>query len=275
MSKKQTLTLVGIGVLLVLLILGIVLLVILGREDPPQEPSAAADGVAYLQSLEQQDPARVDQILKEQRYQEFLQRREERLRQLESGETSVWSLFEDYVLLGDSRAEGFGFYGYMSKDRCLAEMGTNIDDTERHLEQIKTLNPSMVFLSFGINDLLLGVWPTAEDYAAEYEQVIGGIRRECPQAKIYINSIIPSLEWSSAYAGTCDLIPDYNGALKSLCDRTDGCYYIDNDAIAQEHTDLYESDGIHFVSEFYPIWATNMIMEVYDSENEISEDPAA
>lgn len=274
MSKKQSLPLAGIAILLVLLIVGIVLIVQLGKKEPAQEPAAAA-GLSYLQSLEQQDPAAVDQILKDQRYQEFLQRREQRLRQLESGETSVWSLFEDYVLLGDSRAEGFGFYEYLSKDRCLAEMGTNIDDVEDHLDQIKALNPSMVFLSFGINDLLLGVWPTAEDYAAEYQQVIGDIRRECPDAKIYINSIIPSLDWSSAYAGTCDLIPDYNEALKALCDRTDGCYYIDNDAIAQEHTDLYESDGIHFVSEFYPIWATNMIMEVYDSENEISEDSAA
>lgn len=275
MTKRRYLPLVGIAILLVLLIVGIVLILHPGREDQPQELSAAASGAAYLQALEQRDPAEVDQILKDQREQEFQQQRDQRLRQLESGELSVWSMFQDYVLLGDSRAEGFGFYEYMSKDRCLAEMGTNIDDTEDHLDQIKALNPSMVFLSFGINDLLLGVWPTPEDYAAEYERVMDRIWQECPGAKIYINSIIPSLEWSSAYSGTCDLIPEYNAALRDLCGRTDQCYFIDNDAIAQDHTDLYETDGIHFVSEFYPIWATNMIMEVYDSEYEISEDPAA
>lgn len=275
MAKKRYLTLAGIAVLVILLVLGIFLLVRLGRDDAPQASATAADGAAYLASLEQRDPGQVDQLLKEQRRQEFQQRREERLRQLESGEVSVWSLFEDYVLLGDSRAEGFDFYGYLSEDRCMAEMGAHIDSTDTHLDQIKAMNPSMVFLCFGINDMLMGVWSTAEDYAAAYEQVIRDIRQECPDAAIYINSIIPALEWTSSYSQTSDILPDYNAALKALCDRTDRCYYVDNDAIAQANTDLYESDGLHFVSDFYPIWATNMIMEVYDSEFETSEDPAA
>lgn len=275
MTKKRYLPLAGIAVLLVLLVLGIFLLVRMGRDDGPQEPAAADSGVTYLQSLEQRDPGQVDQLLKDQRQQEFQQRRDERLRQLESGQLSVWSLFEDYVLLGDSRAEGFTFYEYLSEDRCMAEMGAHIDSVETHLDQITALNPSMVFLCFGINDLLMGVWSTAEDYAAAYEQVIHDIRQQCPEASIYINSIIPALEWTSSYSQTSGIIPDYNAALKALCDRTDRCYFIDNDAIAQAHTDLYESDGLHFVSGFYPIWATNMIMEVYDSEFETSEDPAA
>lgn len=35
---------------------------------------------------------------------------------LYSGEISVWSLFEDYAMLGDSRTSGFTYYGYLSPE---------------------------------------------------------------------------------------------------------------------------------------------------------------
>ena len=213
--------------------------------------------------------------LKAQRQAEMQAMRDEQLAQLESGDLSVWTLFQDYVVLGDSRAESFGFYDYLSTDRCLAEIGTTVATTENHLDEIRALNPSQVFFCFGVNDLTIGLWPTPEDYAAEYRQLIDLIWKDCPDAKIYINSIMPVLEYSEDYDAVHDLIPTYNAALKTLCDETAGCFYVDNDQIAAENTDLYEPDGVHFVSDFYPIWATNMIMEVYDSELETWEDPAA
>lgn len=93
-------------------------------------------GVAYLQGLEQQDPDQVDQILKQQRLQKLQDMRDERLRQLESGEISVWSLFEDYVLCGDSRAEGFSFYGFLPEERVIAETGANLEHLAQHVPDI-------------------------------------------------------------------------------------------------------------------------------------------
>ncbi len=259
----------------VLLVLSVLLAVFLGRKKDPAPAPAGSDGVAYLESLEQKAPSAVEAELKAQRQAEMQATRDEQLAQLQSGSTPVWSLFQDYVMLGDSRAESFGFYGYLSTDRCLAEIGTTVATIKDHLDQVRALNPSQVFLCFGTNDLTIGLWPTPEDYAAEYRQLIDLIWKDCPDAKIYINSIMPVLEYADDYDDVHDLIPAYNAALQALCDETPGCFYVNNDQIAAENTDLYEPDGIHFVSQFYPIWAANMIREVYDSELETWEDPAA
>lgn len=259
----------------VVLVLAILLALALGRgKDPEATPVDLFPGISYLESLEQSAPSVVEQTLKDQRQAELQAQRTEELEKLASGETPVWSYFQDYVMLGDSRAESFGFYEYLSTDRCLAEIGTTVSTTEDHLDQVKALNPSLVFLSFGTNDLTSGLWPTPEDYAAEYQALAEKIWNICPQAQIYINSIMPVLENAEDYDSLVDIIPAYNAALKEFCDATAGCYYVDNDAIAEDYPDLYEPDGIHFVSDFYPIWAANMIMEVLRSEPE-DENPAA
>ena len=48
-----------------------------------------------------------------------------------------------------------------------------------------------------------------------------------------------------------------------MCDSTAHCYYVDNDAIADEYASLWEVDGIHVQRDFYPHWAANLITEVY------------
>ena len=40
--------------------------------------------------------------------------------------------------------------------------------------------------------------------------------------------------------------------------------YVDNDGIAAEYTHYWDIDGIHVMAAFYPIWAANLIMAVYE-----------
>ena len=47
--------------------------------------------------------------------------------------------------------------------------------------------------------------------------------------------------------------------------ETNKYHYINNDKVAEEHTDLYEGDGLHFQKEFYKYWAINMLSEVSKS----------
>ena len=50
-------------------------------------------------------------------------------------------------------------------------------------------------------------------------------------------------------------IPDYNNALKAMCDE-EGITFIDNTEIVKD--EYYEQDGEHMKAEYYPIWAEHM-----------------
>lgn len=243
-------------------------------KDASDEDAAVAQGISYLESLEAIGPQAVDTLLKEQRAAEIQAMRDERLRQLESGEISVWSLFEDYVILGDSRTCGFMFGNYLDNDRILAAYGDYITAVERHIPSIEKYDPSYIFLCYGLNDIVQIGWETPEAYIADCRDILADLQARFPDAKIYVNSIFRCYEpaiserwekWSETQ--------EYSDAVQQMCEE-EGYYFIENENIDESMAYLWQEDGIHFISEFYPIWATNMIMEVYDSEIQ-QEDSAA
>ena len=272
MARKKYVPALVAGVVFFLLIL---LAVRLGSRDTaaaPEDAAAISQGVSYLQSLEAQDPDTVDNVLKQQRLQHLQEMRDERLRQLESGEISVWSLFEDYVLLGDSRAVGFSFYGFLPEERVLAESGATILHLEEHIPDIVALNPSNIFLCYGLNDVSIGIWPTPEDYVTQYSDIIQQIQAQLPGANIFISSILPARDPAFQQSTAWYDIPEYSQAVSDMCDTISHCYYVDNDATCDEYASLWDVDGIHVQQDFYPHWAANLITEVYSASLEGSED---
>jgi len=264
MASKKYLPVV-VGSILVLLLVIFVASHLGGSGSDAQTEAKAqvSKGLSYLEGLEAKDPAQVDTLLKQQRQQKLLELREERLSQLESGEISVWSLFEDYVLLGDSRAVGFSFYGFLPEDRVLAETGARIEAINDNMSSIIALNPSNIFVCYGTNDI--GYWYSVDDFIAEVTTIFEQLHTALPDAKIYVSSIL--LVKDPAYSSSVGwlTLPDYNSALNTLCQSLPYCYYVDNDAICQEYTDLWEPDGVHVNRDFYPHWAANLITEVYSS----------
>ena len=111
----------------------------------------------------------------------------------DSDEDAVWSEFSNSVILGDSRAVGFYFMNFCLKNRVMAEGGGIITDATKYLDQLKTLNPDMIFLCYGLNDVGLGQWPDADDYAKDYAKVVKKLQKALPDATIYINSILPAV----------------------------------------------------------------------------------
>lgn len=268
MTRKKHVPALIAGVIFFLLIIIAVRLVSGGSTSTEENASAIAQGVAYLQSLESQDPDTVDNVLKQQRLQQLQALRDERLRQLESGEISVWSLFDDYVLLGDSRAVGFSFYGFLPEERVIAESGASISHLEEHIPDIVALNPSNIFLCYGLNDLVSEIWATPEDYAQKMSDLISQIHAQLPDANVFVSSILPA----PGSAGQSK-IPDYNSALSAMCATVSHCYFVDNSSTAEEYSDLWEPDGIHVQMSFYPHWASNLITEVYSAS--LGEDDSA
>ena len=266
----QKLKLPVIAILIIILL--VILATALGRGAQPQDDvtNPTLEGVAYLRTLEEKDPTTVENTLKELRRRELLEQREARLAELESGDISIWSLFEDYMLMGDSRVMGFSFYEYLDQSRVLAEKGDTIWTLQEHIPEIVAVNPSYLFISYGVNDVGSGMWASPEDYVQDFSDIISEIRQELPDVKIFINSILlayaPAFNTSAAWYD----IPEYNTALDAMCSDM-GCFYVDNTSICEEYAGLYESDGIHVGSSFYSHWATNMIMAIYDSETDQSE----
>ena len=236
-----------------------------GTSASTEDAAAISQGVSYLQSLEAQDPDTVDNVLKQQRLQHIQEMRDERLRQLETGEISVWSLFDDYVLLGDSRAVGFSFYGFLPDERVIAESGATILHLEEHIPDIVALNPSNIFLCYGLNDVSIGIWPTPESYVEQFSDIIAQIQSQLPDANIFISSILPARDPAFQQSSAWYNIPEYSQAVSDMCSTTAHCYFVDNDAIAEEYANLWEDDGIHVRQDFYPHWAANLITEVYSA----------
>ena len=222
-----------------------------------------ADGLTYLRELSSRDLSAIDATLAAQKKAHENAERDQRLKELTDGTVDVWSYFTDYVFFGDSRAVGFSYYGFLSESRVIADSGWTIRDLEANLGEIVSMNPSSVYLAFGLNDIGLGFWNTPEEYAEEFKTVLASIKEKLPNASIYVNSILPTTDAAAAeHDDAWKQIPEYNKALSKACLET-GHTFIDNDPLVADHTDMYDLDGIHMIKEFYPLWAANMMLTIY------------
>ena len=221
-----------------------------------------ASGIAYIKDLEKADTDEVEAVLALQRQQRLVEEREEKMRQVADGEIDVWSLFSDYALMGDSRAVGFEVFGFMPDDRVIAGPGWTIRDIEKNMATLQALNPSSIYLCFGLNDVSIGIWQTKEEYAQEYHEILDTLHETFPNAGIYVNSILPARDPAFNTSAKWYEIPDYSNAVKEMCEEN-GFSFVNNDELAEQYSQYWEIDGIHLQKPFYPYWAANMMMTVY------------
>ena len=242
---------IALAVLVVFIFVG--RLISVNRHSDASNPDIQL-GIDYLTRLENRDSATIQDKIN-------AIKKEERRAALENGEVSVWSMFYDYCVLGDSRAVGFYFYNYLDESRVLAEAGNTIHDIPDRIAQLQTINPSNVYLCYGINDVSIGYYPTAEVYAEEMDKSVQMIQEALPNATIYINSIFPAQDPAFELSTDWYNIPDYNVAVKAMCEQK-GYHYVDNNPVFEAHKDLYDIDGIHFLPSLYDYWGANMIAEM-------------
>lgn len=236
-----------------------------GAAKSEQQPQVR-EGLAVLEQLSGQDPSAVERTLRQQEEEELRRQKEEnrqtaireRLEELEQG--SVWSHFSDYAMLGDSRALAFSEYDFLDSARVLAGIGETIWAVEDKLSSLRALSPAYVYLIYGINEVEGGDWGNGEGYASAMEERINQIREAAPGARIIVSSILPVTGGAISETPSLGRVPEYNDALKAMCQRT-GAVYVDNDALAEQYIDsLWEPDGIHQQYGFYPYWAKNLLL---------------
>ena len=229
------------------------------------DAEAISQGREYLVQMEQGDPASVDDRLA-QIEEEKVQANLDALRQsLLDDPEQVWSQFTDFVIIGDSRAEGFDAYEFLPMDRVLAEKGLLISylySDEVRLA-LQTLQPTKIWLVFGNNDIGDSLNPGwLENWVGNYREAVEEIQNLLPNATVFVCSVLPVIEPSSEEA-FFDAIPDVNEALAGMCAQT-GAVFEDASPQLEGHPEYYEPDGMHFTYDFYPVWATDMLMTYYD-----------
>lgn len=251
-------------------------------ETAEEQDDVVADGVAYLHALEEQEPAQIVELLRQREADRLAQmqeaeraaQRQELIRQIESGEVDIWSNFRDYVILGDSRAVGFYYFDFLDKSRVLADGGHTIRDVEPQLDSIRALQPRYIYLCYGLNDVSIGYWSTEEEYVAEFLEVVAMLREAVPDAMIIVSSILPARDPAFELSSRWYQIPSFSAALEAAC-QEQGIAFANNDSISETYAEYWQPDGIHVRPEFYPYWATNLILTTIEGESHETETDAS
>ena len=235
------------NILLVICLAAAVLLVVLliwGISRLTAKHIDTSEGIAYIKKAESADVTAIEDKIS-------------RLEKQESGEKTERSLKERFsrsVIVGDSIVQGFADYDILNASSVAAKVGVHLNETESLIEKTKEVNPQLVFLSLGNND----VSSTNGDidlFTEEYGAFLDELQAAVPDAHIFVNSIFPVQSKVIREDASLAMIPEYNSALQELCDsRRIG--FIDNTDLVEEK--YYEQDGTHFKADFYPIWAENM-----------------
>lgn len=241
--RRKTKRRIILGAIAVVAVLLIILIVNGVRSLFGGHPDTSA-GVEYIQQEEAGDVAAI----------------EEKISQLEAQDNngedtrSLKEKFMGAVVVGDSITEGFAEYDVLNASSVVAQIGVHLTELDDMIAKVKELSPGIVFLSLGMNDVTATNGDT-EQFTSEYKAVIEKFQEEVPDAHIFVNSIFPVQDSAASEEAALASIPQYNEALQTLCESM-SVGYIDNTDLVQDQ--YYEQDGIHFKSEFYPIWGENM-----------------
>ncbi|MBQ0065077.1 MAG: hypothetical protein KBT48_04885 [Firmicutes bacterium] len=221
-----------------------------------KDTTSTIKGVSYIKKLEEKPTKALSRTLTDIRNDE-----QERL--IQNGTISVFDLFHDYVIYGDSRVCGFVENGFLPASRIFAKAGDGIRSIPSWDEQLNALKPAHIYFLYGINELDEIKLDKGADYKEEYTTSIRKVMSSLPESHIYVCSIIPvSSEISESKANrSYEDVPAYNRILEDICDEN-GWTFINMDTYVS--ASYYQADGIHFKKEFYPIWAQSLIAATED-----------
>lgn len=241
---RQRILMIGLGLVL------LVLLIIVARQGIKKLTAKAVttgEGITYIENKENADIQEIETRI--QRLEA-----KDRVSEEDLANRTPKALFVNSVVMGDSITEGFAGYDVLAASSVVADIGVELTDLKDEISKVENLNPQVIFLAYGNNDIGSTNGDT-ELFEKQYKKVLVDIQEAVPDARIFINGILPVSSNVLVSSPWYNDIDAYNEVLKSICDEKN-LTYIDNSGIVSE--DLFEQDGIHFQSAFYPLWAQNM-----------------
>ena len=129
------------------------------------------------------------------------------------------------------------------------------------MDTVVQMNPSQIFLCYGLNDCSIGYWDTPQEYVTEYMQIVDELRTKLPDATIVVSSILPAKDPAFQKSQKWYNIPDWSAALEQAC-QENGVLFANCDRFAVDYANLWDPDGIHFRKELYPYWASSLIAAI-------------
>ena len=184
----------------------------------------------------------------------------DRIQQFES-ESPITT--KDIVMLGNSLTENGGDWNGLLGCKNVVNRGIIGDDVPgiyKRLHQILPCHPAGILLMEGINDISHGL--TNAEIAHSIAVTVSRIKRESPQTKLALQSLLPINETFKRYKrleGKTDSIPALNAMLKAIA-RENNVDFIDlfplfcekgSSTLRSELT----GDGLHLNSLGYAIWS--------------------
>lgn len=227
-----------------LVLLLLVILVVHGIRRLTAPRADTEQGLEYIKAAESDDIATIEQKISQ-------------LEQQDGGDDTDRSCKEKFassVVMGDSITEGFSEYDVLNASSVVSKIGVHLNELDEQVQQVKELDPQVIFLAYGMNDVISTAGDT-DQFLEEYETLVDQLREEVPNAHIYVNSIFPVTDSAVKKEPELAQISEYNTALKGMCDEMQ-VGFIDNTELVEDQ--YYEEDGVHFKAEFYPIWAERM-----------------
>lgn len=170
--------------------------------------------------------------------------------------TDLKKHYKGTVILGDSITNSIAEYEVLGRDIVVSDIGLSVAKADEQIDTTIGLNPSTIIMCFGANDL--ETYEEASDkFINSYVKQIQKLQKALPNAKIFINGILPIEQSRIDSTPALGYYLDYNTALQEMCPEYN-CTYIDSSILLDGHTELYEPDGEHLVYDFYPKWLTYM-----------------
>lgn len=186
-------------------------------------------------------------------------------------DSDTW--FSDAVFIGDSRVDGLHIYsGITAEATFLDHTGLTVYEVKEGKEVIRRGDKKVsvldalaggtygkVYLALGINEL--GYFDP-EGFAETTGEVVELIREELPDARIYIQSLIPvNTDKCKAndipYYITNEGIAAYNEALKTYFAHKDVYLLGIPEGLTDESGEMlrdYSADGVHLKKDGYVLW---------------------
>lgn len=206
-----------------------------------------AEGIAIIKAQEKQDTQTVEAKIR-------------KLDDQDQADEEAWAsrtpkqIFVNSVVMGDSIAQAFADYDILDSSSVIAKIGVSIVDIDDAMATVEQLSPDAIFLSYGMNDIANTNGDT-DMFKKQYADVIDELHEKLPNSRIFLNSIFPVQQIAIDEEPVYTHLGEYNEMLAELCDEKQ-ITFIDNTSLAEEQ--YYEPDGIHFIADFYPIWAARM-----------------
>lgn len=171
----------------------------------------------------------------------------------------------DLVFFGDSLTY-YGNFASVFPNKVVCNLGLRGDTIQgmiKRVEQINMLEPKVVYLMAGINDVLSS---SLNEFKNNYLLLVDAILNTTPESKLIIQSILPVNSLVFDISCNNEQIIKCNLCIKEIADNKQLCYldlfsdYIDltNCQLSEQYT----IDGIHLQNNAYYKWYEMVALNV-------------